>query len=91
MKFLTAAMVFVMGGAVACAGVELDLVPALKLRTLQIAADFPGFEYQWEECVSHFIWCTKKEMKIETYDLRDSAVRAKLKDMGFVLKVREQR
>lgn len=64
--------------------------PALELRTLRLSPDLPGFEYQYEVCVSHFIWCTKYEMKKETYDLRDEKVRKQLIDMGFVLRVREK-
>lgn len=91
MKALTAVMVFVFGVTVACAGAELDLLPALKLRTLKISPDFAGFEYQYEVCVSQFIWCTHKEIRKDTYDLNDLAIRAKLRDMGFVAQVLEQR
>ncbi len=41
-------------------------------------------------CVKKFLGiCTKREMQKEFYDLRDEAVRAKLIDMNFVLKVRD--
>jgi len=63
----------------------------LELRTLEIAKDFPGFVYYYEECVKRFLgFCTKKEMKRWAWDLRDEATRNKLIDAGFVLKVREK-
>lgn len=70
---------------------SFDSPPSLDNRTLRLSPDLPGFEYQWEECVKHFLWiCTKQEMKKEFYDLRDAVVRKQLIDMGFILKVREK-
>jgi hypothetical protein len=34
--------------------------------------------------------CVKKQMKKETFDLRDPLVRQRLIDMGFVARVRER-
>jgi len=50
-----------------------------------------GFEYQWEECVKKLLGiCTKKQMKVEYYDLNNQETRQKLIDMGFVAKVRDK-
>src|SRR6478609_9363826 len=75
---------------VSCATSPSLLPPALELRTLRISPSLPGFEYRYSVCTNSLIgFCTKWEMKTETYDLRDEAVRKKLIDMGFVARVRE--
>lgn len=74
-----------------CASLPLDSPPRLENRTLRISPDFAGFEYQYKVCVSKFLGiCTKKEMKVDKYDLTDPEMRKKLLDMGFVLKVRDK-
>lgn len=90
MKKFPLILAFLVGTATACAATNLELVPELKARTLQIAADFAGFEYQYEVCVSHFIWCTKKEMRRDTYDLTKKETRDQLRAMGFIARVRER-
>jgi hypothetical protein len=63
----------------------------LENRTLRISEKVPGFEYQWEECVKKFLgMCTKKEMKLELFDLRTPEIRQKLIQMGFVARVKEK-
>jgi hypothetical protein len=89
-KVISAFIFIAIGAATACATSELTRVPALEFRTLRISRDIVGFEYQWEECTAHFIWCTKKEMQKEYYDLTKKDVREKLINMGFVAKVREK-
>lgn len=74
-----------------CASLSDVVVPELSKRTLRISTRVPGFEYQWSVCVKKN-WlggCREYQMKVETYDLRDEAVRDKLIAMGFVAKVRE--
>lgn len=73
-----------------CASSEILSLPQLEHRTLRISPDFAGFEYQYEVCVSKFIWCTKWEWRKDKYDLNDKAVREKLINMGFVARVRDQ-
>lgn len=74
-----------------CASSRLHSIPELENRTLRIAKDFAGFEYQFETCLSEFVGiCLKKEMKKDVYDLNDPAVRQKLIDMGFVARVKEK-
>jgi hypothetical protein len=66
-------------------------VPRLINRTLRLSPDLAGFEYQYEVCVKKFLGiCRKKEMKKDFYDLNDLAMRTKLINMGFVLRVRSQ-
>lgn len=90
-KILFSLALISVGAVSACAGVNLDLLPSLEQRTLAIAPDLAGFEYQYEVCVSHFLWCHKKEMRRDTYDLADPEMRKKLILMGFVAKVREKK
>ena len=71
-----------------CATVSL---PALENRTLRLSKDKPELVYQYEACVRKFLGaCTKKEMRIDRYDLADPHMRNSLIDMGFVFKVREK-
>jgi hypothetical protein len=66
----------------------------LENRTLRIAADFPGFEYQYEDkekCIKKVLFvCVRHPMKTDKYDLTDPALRKQLLDMGFVARVREK-
>jgi hypothetical protein len=74
-----------------CASSSIALPPVLENRSLRISPDIPGFEYQYEECIAHFLgFCTKTEMKKDVYDLTDIEVRKKLIAMGFILKVRDK-
>lgn len=62
----------------------MPLVPRLEQRTLFLSPDLAGFYYDYEVCTKSLIGiCLKKEMKHETYDLTDPAVRKQLIDMGF--------
>lgn len=76
----------------ACASVTKPEPPALEFRTLRISDEVPGFVYQWETCVKKGLFgkCREWEIKKELYDLRDDAIRNKLKDTGFVGRVREK-
>jgi hypothetical protein len=70
---------------------DASFLPSLENRTLDIDPDIPGFRYQWEECIKRILGiCTKREIKRETYDLRDVEVRKKLINMNFVASVREK-
>lgn len=74
-----------------CASIQADTVPVLSNRTLRISDSIPGFTYQYKVCVKKLIgFCTKHEMHIDVYDLRDPVVRKQLIDMGFVARVKEQ-
>jgi hypothetical protein len=74
-----------------CASLGPPSPPALENRTLRLSLEVPGFEYQFEECVKKVVGiCVKKQMKKETFDLRDPLVRQRLIDMGFVARVRER-
>ena len=74
-----------------CASLAKPLLPALANRTLELAADFPGFWYQYPECSSKFLGiCTKHKPKREQWDLRDPAVRQMFINMDFVCKAREK-
>ena len=77
---------------VGCASLAVNNAPpALELRTLRISDKVPGFEYSWRECKKTFLGnCRKWELKTEYYDLTDTAVRNKLRDMGFVARVRDK-
>lgn len=56
----------------------------MENRILRISKDLPGFEFQYEVCTHTFLGiCTNHEFRKDTYDLTDSAVRNKLRDMGF--------
>lgn len=77
----------------ACAGVDTrPTPPALDLRTLDLSYDEPGFIYQYEVCTKTGLFGKCREWSItkELYDLNDPAIRNKLKDIGFVGKVREK-
>ena|GEM_PF-6480626 len=66
-------------------------VRRLEARTLRISETLPGFEYRYEACTATVLGiCTKKEWRVDTYDLRDEATRKMLIHMGFVARVREQ-
>lgn len=77
---------------VGCASLAVNNTPpALELRTLRISDNIPGFEYSWRECKkSLFGNCRKWELKVEYYDLTDRTVRDKLRNMGFVGRVRSK-
>lgn len=62
-------------------------VVRLELRKLEIASDFPGLIWEWQEC-SGFL-CMGKKWNSDKYDLSDSTVREKLKSMNFVCSVRQ--
>jgi len=87
MRVLPIALALVAGAATACAGMELDLIPALKDRTLRISLEGPRLEYQYMKCASKFLWCTKYELVRETWDLTKADVRSQLVHMGFVVRV----
>lgn len=77
--------------SLSCASLHATSLPPLQDRTLRLSDKVAGFEYQWEECVKKFLGvCTKKEMKVEYYDLADPQMKQKLIDMGFVAKVKEK-
>jgi hypothetical protein len=65
---------------------SLRQLPSLKNRALRIDSVTPKFYYQWEKCTGK-LWWRKCVMKREYYDFTDPAVRKKLKDMGFKLKI----
>lgn len=74
-----------------CASLGETSPPALENRTLKISDKVPGFEYQYFECVKKGLFgCRQWELRTETYDLTDSEVREKLKNMGFVAKVKDK-
>lgn len=87
---VSVAMLFLITLSASCASSLRRSLPALELRTLELAPDFPGFFYQYEVCAKKVVFCLKYEMRKELYDLRDEAVRKKLGAMGFVAKVREK-
>lgn len=85
------AMLALMSLSLSCATLQAAGPPQLELRTLRFKADAPALEYAYEVCVRTFLGiCTKHEMKRETWDLTDPAVRAQLIAIGFVAKVREK-
>lgn len=63
------------------------VVPLLQNRTLEISSERPEAFYDYTVCVKKFVFCTKKELKRDTYDFNDKEVRQKLKDTGFKLQV----
>lgn len=74
-----------------CASWGIVSSPALELRELEIDPEAPGAEYWYETCESSIIGiCVKKKMVRDTYDFNDPAVRRKLIDMGFILRVRNR-
>lgn len=77
--------------SLSCASSALHLIPALENRTLRISEESPALEYQYEVCTKKILGvCSKREMRKDTYDLRDSEVRMQLIHMGFVVKIREK-
>ena len=61
----------------------------LENRTLRILPDLSGFYYQQKVCTKYILFkCWKKEWKRDVYLFEDKHSIQKLKDMGFVLKVR---
>lgn len=92
MRSIQIAGILILGVIVACSSLPADPIPVLENRTLKISDKVPGFEYQWLECEkkSLFGGCKKWIAKVELYDLTDPEVREKLRDMGFVAKVREK-
>ncbi len=73
-----------------CSSLAIPSVPPLEHRTLRLSKDVPGFEYQFEVCKREVLGvCISSTTKVETYDLRDLALRTKLIDMGFVARVRD--
>jgi len=76
---------------IGCASMSDIIIPELSKRTLRISSKIAGFEYQYEVCLKKFLGiCRQKEMRVDSYDLTDLAVRKQLIDMGFVAKVREK-
>lgn len=74
-----------------CSSLSDLIVPELSKRTLRISVKVPGFEYQYEVCVKHFLgMCAKKQWQIDYYDLTNQDTKKQLMDMGFVAKVREK-
>lgn len=74
-----------------CASLGLLSPPELLNRTLRFSLDRPALEYQYWTCVKRFLgFCTRQEIKKDTYDLSDEKVRRQLIDMGFVAHVRDQ-
>ena len=64
-------------------------MPKLQARTLKISEKVAGFQYKY--CLKRTFFGDKcKEWKVDYYDLNDPATKAKLKAMGFVLKVKER-
>jgi hypothetical protein len=63
----------------------------LELRTLYLSLDEPSVYSTWRECAKKNLFgqCSRWEQKKEKLDLTDPAIRAKLVNMGFVMKVRE--
>ncbi len=83
---VSVAMLFSIIAVTACASSQILFPPPLEMRELRISEKIPGFEYQYWICVRSFLGiCTKKEMKIELFDLTDLPTRAKLIDAGFTL------
>lgn len=77
--------------ALSCASSPTRSPPRLELRELRLSETIPGFEYHYEECAKEFLGiCTKWEWRTDVYDLRDDAVRLKLRNMGFIARVREK-
>lgn len=72
----------------ACSSLASPLPPKLELRTLRISKDKPSLEYRYEECEKKFLILKECKMVTEFYDLSDPAVRSRLINMGFVVKVR---
>lgn len=65
--------------------------PALEMRTLTLRQDQPSLEYKYEECTSEFLGiCFASELHHDLYDLSKPEVRKQLRDMGFVMQVREK-
>lgn len=67
--------------------------PVLEQRTLRLDPNTAGFYYQYEgpNCVKQVLFiCTQREMKRDTYDLRDQNVRNQLIARGFVAVVRQK-
>lgn len=64
----------------------------LEFRTLEISATKPALV--WQYCTKVSFWnrskCRKGAWRVIEYDLTNPETRKKLKDMGFVLKVRRK-
>lgn len=73
---------------ISCAHSAKLLLPKLELRTLRISDEVAGFEYRY--CTKRKIFskkCKKDHWVTEYYDLTDPAMKLKLKNMGFKLRV----
>lgn len=71
-----------------CAFSATLLIPRLENRTLWISDKVAGFEYSY--CTKRRIFskkCKKGHWKTDLYDLNDPAIKLKLKNMGFRLRV----
>lgn len=76
--------------SVSCALSQIHSPPTLRLRTLEISKDLDSFSYQYKKCVKKFLGaCTKTAMVKDVYRFDDKSAMQKLRDMNFVLKVRE--
>lgn len=62
--------------------------PRLELRKLEISLDEPSFYYHY--CVKETLFGKCKLWKTERWDFTQPEVRQRLKDMGFVLQVRQK-
>lgn len=70
-----------------CSSWAKPSVPKLRSRTLRISDKVTGFEYRY--CMKRSFFTKKcKKWHVDYYDLSSPEVREKLKNMGFVLKVR---
>ena len=84
-----ATMLFLITLSSSCASLAKVSVPKLELRTLRLSDKVAGFEYRY--CKKRKFFSGKcKKWHTDYYDLKDPAVRDKLKAMGFVLKVRKK-
>lgn len=73
-----------------CSSLALNTPPELRMRTLRISKQVPGFEYQYRECTRKILGlCRRWEVRVEYYDLSDEKTRSKLINMGFVARVKE--
>jgi hypothetical protein len=65
--------------------------PAPNNRKWRFALDRPALVYDYHVCVKKVLWnCTRTELKQESWDLTDPAVRQRVVDMDMVALVRER-
>lgn len=85
-----AAGAIALGSLLGCATSSVADLPRLEFRKLRLSTEKLGFaEYQWRECVSRIMFCTKWELRKEFYNLSDLPTVTKLNAAGMVLQVRE--